>query len=233
MWFGVVSIFPDMFRAFSDYGVTGQAVKSQKLKLAFANPRDFAINAYGTVDDRPYGGGPGMVMRVEPMVDAITHLQQQALPNVAYRILLSPQGRPLTQALAQQLAQKPAIIVVAGRYEGIDERVSHLVIDEEVSVGDYVVSGGELPAMVLMDCITRLLPEVLGNEQSVLQDSFAQSRLLDHPHYSRPSTYQGLSVPPVLMSGDHQAIAAWRLQQAKLRSQSRRPDWYADDLEKD
>lgn len=224
MWFGVVSIFPDMFRAFSEYGVTGLAVKNQKLQLAFANPRNFAINAYGTVDDRPYGGGPGMVMRVEPMVDAITHLQQQALPKVAHRILLSPQGQPLTQARALKLAQMSAIIVVAGRYEGIDERVTQLVIDEEISVGDYVVSGGELPAMVLMDCVTRLLPDVLGNVESVLQDSFAQPSLLDHPHYSRPLNYQGLSVPAVLLSGDHQAIAAWRLQQAELRSALRRPD---------
>jgi tRNA (guanine37-N1)-methyltransferase len=226
MWFGVVSIFPEMFRAFTDYGVTGIAVRSQKLALAFANPRDFAINAYGSVDDRPYGGGPGMVMRVEPMVDAVMHLQQLASPNVAHRILLSPQGRLLTQGRALELAKLTSIILVAGRYEGIDERVTKLVIDEEISVGDYVVSGGELPAMMLMDCIARLLPDVLGNKESVLQDSFAQPGLLDHPHYSRPLNYQGLSVPAVLLSGDHQAIAAWRLQQAQLRSQLRRPDLY-------
>jgi tRNA (guanine37-N1)-methyltransferase len=224
MWFGVVSIFPQMFHAFTEYGVTGRAVKNHKLQVVFSNPRDFAINSYGTVDDRPYGGGPGMVMRVEPMVQAIEHLQQQALPAVAHRILLSPQGARLTQHKLFELAKRPAMIVVAGRYEGIDERVTQLAIDEEISVGDYVVSGGELPAMVLMDGVTRLLPEVLGHQQSAHQDSFVDPGLLDHPHYSRPVEYAGLSVPDVLLSGDHQAIADWRAQQARLRSQTRRPD---------
>ncbi len=228
MWFGVVSIFPEMFRAFTEYGITGRAVKSQKLQIVFANPRDFAANEYGAVDDRPYGGGPGMVMRVEPMVQAIAQLQQQALPSMAHRILLSPQGQPLTQAKVLMLAHCPAIILVAGRYEGIDERVTELAIDEEISAGDYVVSGGELPAMLLMDSITRLLPGVLGHDQSALCDSFAVPSLLDHPQYSRPTNYAGLSVPDVLLSGDHQAIANWRANQAKTRSQLRRPDLQKD-----
>ncbi len=228
MWFGVVSIFPEMFRAFTEYGITGRAVKSQKLQIVFANPRDFAVNEYGTVDDRPYGGGPGMVMRVEPMVQAIAQLQQQALPSKAHRILLSPQGQPLTQAKVLMLVHCPAIIVVAGRYEGIDERVTELAIDEEISVGDYVVSGGELPAMLLMDSVTRLLPDVLGHEQSALCDSFTVPSLLDYPQYSRPTNYAGLSVPDVLLSGDHQAIANWRANQAKTRSQLRRPDLQKD-----
>lgn len=215
--------------AFSEQGVTGRAVKSGKVTLQLVNPREFAINDYGTVDDRPYGGGPGMVMRVEPMVSSIRHLQQLATQQLAlskpvHRVLLSPQGQPLTQQVLARLAQLPALILVAGRYEGIDERVTELAIDEEISVGDYVVSGGELPAMLVMDGITRLLENVLGHQDSAKQDSFVEAGLLDHPHYSRPVSFEGLTVPPVLLSGNHQAITDWRAEQALLRTKQRRPD---------
>lgn len=222
MWFGVVSLFPEMFDAVTQYGVTGRAVKHNKVTVERWNPRDFTHDNYQTVDDRPYGGGPGMLMKVQPLEDAI-QAARAAAPEPAKVIYLSPQGRRLDQAGAMQLAQQPSLILLAGRYEGVDERLIEREVDEEWSIGDYVLSGGEMAAMTLMDAVIRLLPDVLGHDQSAQQDSFMEG-LLDCPHYTRPDIYHGMKVPEVLLSGDHKKIAQWRLQQALARTWTRRPD---------
>lgn len=221
MRIGVVSIFPEMFRALTDSGISSRAVNNSLLQLEFWNPRDFTQDRHRTVDDRPYGGGPGMVMKPEPLSAAL-HEARAALPQarVAY---LSPQGRVLDQAAAIELSQRPELILLAGRYEGIDERLLEQEVDEEWSIGDYVLSGGELAAMVLIDAVTRLLPGALGHEQSAEQDSFSDG-LLDCPHYTRPEVYRGQAVPEVLLSGNHEAIRRWRLQQALGRTWLRRPE---------
>ncbi len=218
----VVTLFPPMFDAVTQYGVTGRAVKRGILQLGLWNPRDFTYDNYRTVDDRPYGGGPGMVMLVQPLREAVraARTAAQTPAHVAY---LSPQGRPLDQAGVEELAQRERLILIAGRYEGIDERFIEMEVDEEWSVGDYVLSGGELAAMVMIDAVTRQLPGVLGDESSAEQDSFATG-LLDCPHYTRPEVYEGAAVPDVLLSGDHRAIARWRLKQALGRTWLRRPD---------
>ena len=222
MRIGVVSLFPQMFDAITQYGVTGRAVKQGKLDIDYWDPRDFTSDKHRTVDDRPYGGGPGMVMKVEPLKAAIDEakkvLGQQA--KVAY---LSPQGRKLDQKGLQELATRDAIIFVAGRYEGVDERLIEQEIDEEWSIGDYVLSGGELAAMVMIDGVARLLPGVLGDEESAQQDSF-MAGLLDHPHYTRPEQLLNQNVPEVLLGGDHKAIRKWRLKQSLGRTWLRRPD---------
>lgn len=220
--FGVVTIMPGMFAAFSDYGVCSRAVTAGRVRLSFANPRDFTSNRQRSVDDRPYGGGPGMVMMVEPLHRAIQSLKAELGENCPV-LALSPQGRRLDQPAVRRFAAASGLILVAGRYEGMDERIYRLGIDEEWSIGDYVLSGGELPAMVLMDAVTRLLPGVLGSPGSADADSFS-SLGLDHPHYTRPEEYSGLSVPPVLLAGDHRAIADWRRQEALRRTRERRPD---------
>lgn len=225
MWIGVISLFPEMFEAQTQYGVFGRAVRDSLLQLAYFNPRDYTHDAYRRVDDRPYGGGPGMVMLIEPLRAAIqaaklSARQQGFEPKVVY---LSPQGRVFQQEHAREMAQRSAFIFLCGRYEGIDERLIELEVDEEWSIGDYVLSGGELAAMVMMDAIARLLPGVLGSEVSAQEDSFSDG-LLDCPHYTRPEIYEGKSVPAVLMSGDHAAIKRWRQQQSVLRTQQRRPD---------
>lgn len=221
MRIGVVSIFPEMFRALTDSGISSRAVNNSLLQLEFWNPRDFTQDRHRTVDDRPYGGGPGMVMKPEPLAAAL-HEARAALPRarVAY---LSPQGRVLDQAAAMELSQRPELILLAGRYEGVDERLLEQEVDEEWSIGDYVLSGGELAAMVLIDAVTRLLPGALGHEQSAEQDSFSGG-LLDCPHYTRPEVYRGRAVPEVLLSGNHEAIRLWRLQQALGRTWLRRPE---------
>jgi tRNA (guanine37-N1)-methyltransferase len=221
MWVGVVSLFPEMLAAL-DCGITGRALKKKLLTIEHWNPRDYSQDKHRTVDDRPYGGGPGMVMKVQPLRDAI-HAATTAANETARVIHLSPQGRLLTQAAVSEFAQQQRLIFIAGRYEGIDERLIASEIDEEWSIGDYVLSGGELAAMVMIDAITRLLPGALGDDQSAQQDSFADN-LLDYPHYTRPETPE---VPTVLVSGDHQAIARWRLQQALGRTWLRRPDMLA------
>ena len=202
-------------------GVTGRAIDRGDVTLQVWNPRDFATDAHRTVDDRPYGGGPGMVMMVEPLRAAIRAAQADS-PGapVAY---LSPQGRRFDQRAAEGMARRPGTILLAGRYEGVDERLIEQVVDEEWSIGDFVLSGGELPAMVLMDTVIRLLPGVLGHADSAEQDSFADG-LLDCPHYTRPEEIDGQTVPPVLLSGDHEQIRRWRLKQALGRTWSRRPD---------
>ena len=222
MWIGVVSLFPEMFRAVSDFGVTGRAVNDGLLTIECWNPRHFTQDKHHTVDDRPYGGGPGMLMMVQPLRDAIA-AARQAAGEGAKVIYLSPQGRRLDQAGAAELATESKLILVAGRYEGIDERVIQADVDEEWSVGDYVLSGGELPAMVLIDAVARLVPGVLGDMASAEQDSFSEG-LLDHPHYTRPEQLAGIEVPKVLLSGHHGDIARWRMQQSLGRTWLRRPE---------
>ncbi len=218
---GIVTLFPDMFAAVSEYGVTGRAVREGLVDLSFWNPRDYTQDKHRTVDDRPYGGGPGMLMKTEPLELAVG-AAKQALPG-AKVIYLTPQGKVLDQAAINRLAQEQAVIMLCGRYEGIDERVIETQVDEEWSLGDYVLSGGELAAMACLDAITRLQPGALGHEESADQDSFMQG-LLDCPHYTRPEHYAGKSVPPVLLSGDHEAIRKWRLQQSLGRTWQRRPE---------
>ena len=222
MWVGVISLFPEMFRAITEHGVTGRAVKSGLLQIECWNPRDFTHDKHRTVDDRPYGGGPGMLMMVQPLRDAI-HAAKQAAGDGAKVIYLSPQGRKLTQAGVTELATNQKLILVAGRYEGIDERVIQTEVDEEWSIGDYVLSGGELPAMTLIDAVSRLVPGVLGDQASAEQDSFTDG-LLDHPHYTRPELLDGLAVPEALTSGNHEVIRRWRLKQSLGRTWQRRPE---------
>ena len=226
MWFGVVTLFPEMLQALTQQGVSGRAVKQGKVTVESWNPRDFAHDNYQTVDDRPYGGGPGMLMKIQPLRDAI-HAAKAAAGGEAKVIYLSPQGRKLDQQGVLELAQQDRLILVAGRYEGIDERLIETEVDEEWSVGDFVLSGGELPAMTLMDAVIRLVPGVLGHEQSAQQDSFMDG-LLDCPHYTRPEDYEGRSVPGVLLSGNHEKIRTWRLKQALGRTWERRPDLLAE-----
>ena len=222
MWIGVISLFPDMFRAITDFGVTGRAVKRGLLNIQCWNPRDFAHDKHRTVDDRPYGGGPGMLMMVQPLRDAV-HAAKQAAGDDVKVIYLSPQGKKLTQSGVAELARCSKLLLVAGRYEGIDERVIQSDIDEEWSVGDYVLSGGELPAMTLIDAVSRLVPGVLGDMASAEQDSFTDG-LLDCPHYTRPEVLDGVAVPEVLMSGNHEHIRRWRLKQSLGRTWQRRPE---------
>lgn len=222
MRIGIVSLFPDMFRALTEFGVVGKAVDRGLLQLQFANPRDFTRDKHRTVDDKPYGGGPGMVMKAQPLVDAVTHLRP-LLAAQAPVIYLSPQGQPLKQAAVQRFSELPGFILVAGRYEGVDERFIDTCVDEQWSIGDYVVSGGELPAMLVIDAVTRLLPDVLGDELSAQQDSFTNG-LLEYPQYTRPDEFEGLTVPSVLLSGDHEQIRRWRLQHALGRTWQQRPD---------
>ena len=222
MRFGLVTIFPEMFDALIDFGVTGRAIREGIVELGFWNPRDYAQDRHRSVDDRPYGGGPGMVMSAPPLLAAIREAKS-AVGGQARVVYLSPQGQRLTQALAASLSSEEALVLVAGRYEGIDERVIESAVDEEISIGDYVLSGGELPAMVLMDAVIRLLPGALGHGDSAAQDSFSDG-LLDCPHYTRPEMFEGRSVPEVLMSGDHDKIRRWRLEQSRQRTRERRPD---------
>lgn len=220
----VVTLFPEFVRQVVECGVTGRAVQRDLLQLHTWNPRDCTHDRHRTVDDRPYGGGPGMVMRYEPLRDAI-RAARAASPQ-ARVVYLSPQGRPLNQAAVQELAQRPGLILVAGRYEGIDERLLAHEIDEEWSIGDYVLSGGELAAMVLIDAVARLQPGALGDEDSAAQDSFSAG-LLDCPHYTRPETIDGMTVPAVLLGGNHSEIERWRTKQSLLRTWQRRPELLA------
>ena len=221
MRFDVVSVMPEMFQALSGQGVAARALKQGTATLALWNPRDYTQDVHRTVDDRPYGGGPGMVMMVEPLRRAI-EAAKAAAPNsrVAY---LSPQGRRLDQGGISEIARRPGLILIAGRYEGVDERVIEGYVQDEWSIGDYVLSGGELAAMVVMDAVIRLLPGALGDADSAVQDSYVDG-LLDCPHYTRPEVVDGTSVPPVLLSGNHEAIRRWRLLQSLGRSWRRRPD---------
>jgi tRNA (guanine37-N1)-methyltransferase len=217
----VVTLFPEMIREQVRYGIQGRAVQKGLLQVATWNPRDYTLDRHGSVDDRPYGGGPGMVMQVQPLRAALQAARADGDP--APVIYLSPQGRRLDQARARQLAGQQRLILLAGRYEGIDERVIDLEVDEELSIGDYVLSGGELPALVVMDAVTRLLPGALGDADSAGQDSFMDG-LLDYPHYTRPEEINGMQVPDVLVGGHHAEIRRWRHKQALGRTWLRRPD---------
>lgn len=218
----VVTLFPDMVLTIAEYGVVGRAAKRGLISLECQNPRDFTVDARRTVDDRPYGGGPGMVMMYEPSAAAIASAKDH-LPAGSPVLCLSPQGAVFDQATAQRLAGLPGLVLLAGRYEGIDERLIESQVDEELSLGDFVLSGGEIAAMVVIDAVARLLPGVLGDAASASQDSFMDG-LLDYPHYTRPEETDGRRVPEVLLSGDHARIAKWRYQQALGRSFQRRPD---------
>jgi len=221
----VVTLFPEMVKTIAESGITGRAAKSGILELVCWNPRDYTHDKHRTVDDKPYGGGPGMLMKVQPLHDAIQAARvsaEQATGKRSRVIYLSPQGKKLDQQAVGQLSDEN-LVLVAGRYEGIDERLIELDIDEEWSIGDYVLSGGELAAMVVIDATVRMQPGALGDEDSARYDSFMQG-LLDHPHYTRPEQIEGLQVPSVLLAGDHKKIEQWRLKQALGRTWSRRPD---------
>lgn len=226
----LVSLFPEMFAAISEYGVTGRALRQGFWAMRCFNPRDYASDKRQTVDDRPYGGGPGMVMAIEPLRSAIRVARSWAgegaeSPKVKV-VYLSPQGQVLNHQGVVELGRCDGLVLIAGRYEGIDERLIELEVDEEWSIGDYVLSGGELPAMVLMDALVRQIPGALGHEDSAEEDSFARG-LLDCPHYTRPEVYEDMAVPEVLLSGHHESIRRWRLRQALQRTRSRRPDLLA------
>ena len=218
----VVTIFPEMVSNIAEFGVVGRAVDRGLLSLECRNPREFVEDVHRTVDDRPYGGGPGMVMKYAPLEAALS-AAKAAQPAGSPVVCLSPQGVVFDQAIAKRYAELPGLILLAGRYEGIDERLIESHVDEELSLGDFVLSGGEIAAMAVIDAVVRLLPGVLGDEESAEQDSFMQG-LLDHPHYTRPEEIDGQRVPDVLLSGDHARIAKWRYQQALGRSYLRRPD---------
>jgi tRNA (guanine37-N1)-methyltransferase len=222
MKIALITLFPEMFEALTGYGISSRAVNQGLVEVSSFNPRDFTDDPHATVDDRPYGGGPGMVMTIEPLRKAIGAAKNwiQGDPLVVY---LSPQGKVLQQTAVNQFATGQSLILIAGRYEGIDERLIELEVDQEWSIGDYVLSGGELPAMVFMDALIRQLPGALGHKESANQDSFADG-ILDCPHYTRPERYEGLDVPEVLLSGNHEKIRQWRLKQSLLRTKQRRPD---------
>lgn len=218
----VVTLFPSLIEDALRYGVVSRGLERELLRVTTWDPRERADDRHGTVDDRPYGGGPGMVMRVEPLRSTIRSAREAAGPGVEV-IYLSPQGERFDQRSARELATRSGVVLVSGRYEGVDERVLATEVDREVSIGDYVLSGGELPALVVLDAVARLLPGVLGDAESAEQDSFTEG-LLDHPHYTRPEALDGMEVPDVLLSGDHAAIRRWRLKQSLGRTWSRRPE---------
>ncbi|MEH6466434.1 MAG: tRNA (guanosine(37)-N1)-methyltransferase TrmD [Porticoccus sp.] len=218
----LVTLFPEMFAALTDYGISGRAIKQGLLDVALFNPRAHTSDRHQTVDHRPYGGGPGMVMMIEPLREAIAEAREW-IGEQATVVYLTPQGRVLDQGGVKTLVTRENLILVTGRYEGVDERLIQLEVDEEWSIGDYVLSGGELPAMVMLDALIRQLPGALGHADSAVQDSFAEG-LLDCPHYTRPEQYEDLTVPEVLLSGNHEKIRQWRLMQSLKRTWERRPD---------
>ncbi|HYD63176.1 MAG TPA: tRNA (guanosine(37)-N1)-methyltransferase TrmD [Noviherbaspirillum sp.] len=226
MQFDVVTLFPDMFTAITQSGITRRAFEQKKCSLSLWNPRDFTTDNYRTIDDRPYGGGPGMVMMAKPLEAAIgaakARQTEQGLPapRVVY---MSPQGKQLTHERVMQLTTEPGLVLLCGRYEAVDQRLLNRCVDEEISLGDFVLSGGELPAMALMDAVIRQLPGVLNDDVSAVEDSFVNG-LLDCPHYTRPEVYEGVTVPPVLLGGHHAEIEKWRREQALLATATKRPD---------
>ena len=225
MKLALITLFPEVIDNFADYGVTGRAVSEKKIDLRCFNPRDFTTDKHRIVDDRPYGGGPGMVMRCEPLKAAVEAAKEWMIEDAeadSRVIYLSPQGKRLVQARTEELATEN-LILIAGRYEGIDQRVIDTLVDEEISIGDYVLSGGELPALVLIDAILRHVPGVLGHADSAEQDSFTDGSL-DWPHYTRPEIFEDQTVPEVLLSGDHKVIENWRRQQATAKTRRMRPD---------
>jgi len=225
----VVTLFPEMFEAITGSGITQRARDKGFYELVLWNPRDFSTNAYRSVDDRPYGGGPGMVMMAQPLSKAMAAARQRQLSCGVRRtrtIYLSPQGRPFTQKIVEELGQLEGLVLLAGRYEGVDERLLEAEVQDQISIGDYVLSGGELPAMVQLDALIRRIPGVLNDAESARQDSFEEG-LLDFPHYTRPELYRGEPVPAVLLSGHHVDIARWRMKQSLGRTWERRPDLLA------
>ncbi|MFC6166324.1 tRNA (guanosine(37)-N1)-methyltransferase TrmD [Acinetobacter terrestris] len=226
MFFAVITLFPEMFEAITAYGISGRAAKREIVQVTCINPRDFATGNYKRVDERPFGGGPGMVMMAEPLSQAIQHaknLAAQAGCVQAPVVYMSPQGKTLNEAAVQQFVEYDGLIVLCGRYEGVDERLIQHYVDQEWSIGDYVLSGGELPAMVLLDSIIRRLPGAMSDEQSAIQDSFVDG-LLDCPQYTKPDQFEGLEVPVVLKSGHHANIEKWRFLQRYQRTLDRRPE---------
>lgn len=231
MDFQVISLFPEMFDAVTRYGITARALEKKIYSVNVINPRDFTQDNHKTVDDRPYGGGPGMVMLAEPLEKAIKAAREQQGNIKSHVIHLSPRGIPLNHKKVMELSRKPGLILLASRYEGVDERLLESLVDEEISIGDYVLSGGELPAMVLIDAIVRQLPGSLGDADSAIEDSFVDG-LLDCPHYTRPEVLNlenmaGMKVPEVLLSGNHAKIREWRLKQSLLLTRAKRPDLLA------
>ncbi len=234
MYFAVISIFPEMFASIRDFGITGRASAQGQITIECINPRDYVTDNYRRIDERPYGGGPGMVMMAEPLAQAIDDARTRASRygcriDAAHCpvIYMSPQGQTLSENSVLEMSDYDGMIILCGRYEGIDERLLMHYVDSEVSIGDYVLTGGELPAMVLMDSVIRRLPDTMGDDQSAIQDSFVDG-LLDCPHYTKPHEYAGMSVPEVLLSGHHANIAQWRFAQQVARTQARRPDlWQA------
>lgn len=222
MWFGIIALFPEMVHKALECGVTGRGIKNGLLRVETWNPRDFTLDKHRTVDDRPYGGGPGMVMMAQPLAAAI-QAARKAAPESPTVVYLSPQGRHFDQKAAEDFQKKKAVILIAGRYEGIDERILESEVDEEWSIGDYILSGGELAALVMIDAISRLVPGVVKEEESVTQDSLS-SGLLKYPQYTRPEVYLDKTVPEVLLSGNHRSIDDWRLQQALGKTWLKRPD---------
>ena len=222
MKFAVVTLFPELVAQVGEHGVVGRAAERSIMSLEFENPRDYAEDVHRTVDDRPYGGGPGMVMKYEPAAAAIDAARAR-VPDGSPVVCLTPAGATFDQSVAKRYASLPGLVLLAGRYEGIDERLIEAKVDEEISLGDFVLSGGEIAAMAVIDAVTRLLPGVLGDAESAVQDSFMDG-LLDCPHYTRPENIAGRDVPAVLLSGDHAEIARWRYKQALGRSYERRPD---------
>ncbi|GGB97895.1 tRNA (guanine-N(1)-)-methyltransferase [Oxalicibacterium flavum] len=229
MQFDVVTLFPEMFTAITQSGITRRAFEQKKCEIALWNPRDFTSDRHRTVDDRPYGGGPGMVMLVKPLEAAVQAAKARQvaaelpIPKVIY---LSPQGRPLTHERVMQLKMEPGLVLLCGRYEAVDQRFLDACVDEEISLGDFVLSGGELPAMALMDAVIRQLPGVLHDDASAVEDSFVNG-LLDCPHYTRPEVHEGVAVPPVLMGGNHAEIEKWRRERALEATATKRPDLIA------
>lgn len=223
MWFGIVTIFPDLIEAALQEGVVGRAVKNGSISLRLYNPREFTSDPYQSVDDRPFGGGPGMVMMAEPLAQCVRKARSDFPGEFLSTVLLSPQGSTFDQAVAQEYSMLEGLLLVAGRYEGVDERFVERYVDAEISIGDYVLSGGELPALVILDSVGRLVAGTLNNPDSIDADSYTDG-LLDFPHYTRPRDFEGTMVPEVLLSGDHQKVEQWRHAEAIKRTWTRRPD---------
>ena len=221
MKFSILTIFPEMIRPFLAHGIVRLAIEREQISVSDINIRDFAKGRHRVTDDRPYGGGCGMVMKPEPLADAIQWARQES-PDAGV-ILLSPQGKPFDQQMARRLAASRGLILICGRYEGVDERICDRFIDDEISIGDYVMTGGELAAMIIVDAVTRLIPGILGGEESAEKDSF-ENGLIEHAHYTRPSVFNGDAVPDVLLSGNHREIDDWRLESSLLRTLMKRPD---------
>ncbi len=220
----ILTLFPEFFNSLKDYSIIGRAIEESRININTINIRDFSKNKHKKVDDYPFGGGPGMVMKPEPIFDAINHVKNSS-SKVIY---LSPQGKVLTQRLANELALEEHLILLCGHYEGIDNRIIDNFVDEEISIGDYVLTGGEIPAMVLIDCITRLIPGVLSSEASFMDESHYDG-LLEYPQYTRPRDFMGLEVPDILLSGDHERVNQWRKEQALRITKEKRPDLLEDD----